>query len=120
MTLENIVPSLEDCRKIPEGSFPNSALVWYSDKEGHFVQSRDPVLAAIICPAPTLAEIMDSLPRPTRDSYGCIRKWISLQRNPENEEWVITYHNENITYSDPNPATAAMRLWERINNKDGE
>lgn len=124
MTLENIVPSLEDCKRIPEGAFKESALVYvhfgFSCQE-YGVACRDNCHHAdVIIPAPTLAEIMDILPRPTLDGCGCIRKWISLQRNPKNEEWVITYHNENITYSDTNPATAALLLWERINNKEGE
>ena len=115
MTLETIVPSLEDCRRIPQGSFPNSVLVWYSDKEGHFVQSRDPVLAAIIVPAPTLAEILAEI--------ADIKKYESTRMTRKTiAGWKMHTHINGYDYSadcDPNPATAALRLWLKLKGVQG-
>lgn len=111
MNLESIVPSLETCRKIPQGSFPNSALVWYSDKEGHFVQSRDPVLAAIICPAPTLAEIMEEIA-----TVGC---FVRVCEVGGNVEYTASLPLSDIEETNTNPATAALRLWFRMKGVQG-
>lgn len=62
--LKDNVPELELCKKIPEGYFEDSALVWAMDEDGmEFVIERDvaaPILD-VIANAPTLEEILFEL-----------------------------------------------------------
>ena len=62
--LKDNVPELELCKKIPEGYFEDSALVWAMDEDGlEFVIERDvavPILD-VIANAPTQEEILFEL-----------------------------------------------------------
>lgn len=114
MNLEQIVPPLEDCQLIPEGSFPDSAFVFVRSNELH----DDPELvlrSALndvdgvydeIHPAPTLAEIMAEIP-------GC---------NCEYDNGVFTVEisvfHTIMKFIDKNPATAALWMWLKIKGKD--
>lgn len=114
MTLENLVPSLEDCERIPAGSFPESALVWVKTHTGKWVVGE----AFLSCgigsrritalehyPAPTLTEILAELPYGTTVMLDAPNMWVCINRDKR----------INITKAD-NPATAALRLWERVND----
>ena len=67
MKLEEIVAPLELCKKIPDGVFAESALIWiYSYGEWWVnVRDYDPSYDALF-PAPTLTEILDAI-----DETGC-------------------------------------------------
>ena len=117
--LEDLVPELELCKKIPEGAFADSAMVWMDD--GHGGKICEPRRYApyqhIIAPAPTLEEIMDELPKynenevslalvPAFNSDGDIRIF--------GEAWSVGYtHKCNVT--DKKSATAALKLWLELN-----
>ena len=70
--LENLVPPLELCKKIPAGEFEDSALVW-EERTGisrnYLVKLREPedisykveLTGVNYFPAPTLEEILDDL-----------------------------------------------------------
>ena len=69
MKLEEIVPPLDLCKKIPEGCFAESALVWITDFVGGKPIAEPRRYAPydhIAAPAPTLAEILDAI-----DKTGC-------------------------------------------------
>lgn len=116
MTLENIVPSIEDCKRIPDGAFNDSALVYvhfgFSCQE-YGVACRDNCHHAdVIIPAPTLAEILaeiNAIPYPAAD-------YVSLRAEPDGR-WKV--HNGVKTAWDKNPATAALRLWMRLKEVQG-
>ena len=60
MRLEDLVPPLELCRKIPKGDFEYSALTWNEGYvKGNFVIEQRGLGRYYICPAPTLQEILD-------------------------------------------------------------
>lgn len=63
--LENIVPSLELCKKIPDGEFEDTALVWIDgntrNPEDVFVEPRRYAIEGTYRPAPTLEEILDAI-----------------------------------------------------------
>lgn len=104
MNLENIVPPLEDCKRIPAGKFTDSLFVWCDDLQGYFVLERPCTWAVTVCPAPTLAEILAELPyeHPYR-----------LQRSDNPAE--IEIDTDICGVANINPATAALRMWERVN-----
>ena len=62
--IENIVPPLELCRRIPAGEFEDTALVWVYDMDGlEMVMPREVVQfeGTKMIDAPTLEEILDAL-----------------------------------------------------------
>ena len=76
-SLENIVPSLELCKKIPAGEFEDSALVWetyyskYSIKpvviDRKTSESTPHEFVENVYPAPTLEEILEAI--------GAVENW---------------------------------------------
>ena len=64
-SLENIVPPLELCKKIPEGEFEDSALVWVDgdlqNPNDIFVEPRRYAVEGTFIQAPTLEEILDEM-----------------------------------------------------------
>ena len=113
--LEDLVPPLELCKKIPQGKFADSALVWMWDLDG------DPGLfprecgicnqygtEIAIAPAPTLAEILEALGAAT--SYHLGDAWLVALCNDSRDNGV----------KDANPATAALRLWLKVFGKETE
>jgi hypothetical protein len=102
MTLENLVPPLELCKKIPAGAFADSALVWMETRTGScVVQAR---ITSEEIPAPTLAEIIVAL---DKAGYWCptcfYRRGI----------WHIDCEDRTIMDAEDkdNPASAALNLW---------
>lgn len=105
MNLENLVPPLKLCKRIPEGAFADSALVW-SRRASRFAPHEWVIPRGYaaevsdIAPAPTLAEIMPECGNPFymwNDGKG----WEVFC--PANLKVLRNY--------DPNPATAALKLW---------
>lgn len=119
MTLENLVPPLEDCKRIPEGSFPESALVWevyhYQYTVAPYVMSRETSestrsAAAVesVFPAPTTDEILSQLPPG------------SVVGNDGDKFFAVgSVGREYIAKTAQTPATAALRLWERVKGVQG-
>ena len=64
-TLERIVPPLDLCKKIPEGEFKDSALVWVDGNTQNpdevFVEPRRYAVDGTHRPAPTLDEILEGI-----------------------------------------------------------
>ena len=103
--LEDLVPPLELCRKIPSGKFDDSALVWW----GHHVYMRSHGDA--VTPAPTLAEIMDARTR-LNTCPLC-----EMLVNIKGEVCGLVENARGVTYftGNKNPATAALKLWLEVN-----
>ena len=114
--LESIVPSLELCKNIPAGEFEDSALVWvYDDVVGFLcrtsgceqihkkewqLEHNHPRKIAIrrksgheIYPAPTLAEILESI--------GEVETWDTMTMTR------ITNGKQNLT-------TTALKRWLEV------
>ena len=101
--LEELVPPMELCRKIPEGCFADSALVWRWNGNNGAVFERDGFPQEKY-PAPTLQEIMKELPDRTS-----IEIWDSYPQ-------FVTFTPElNETPASNNGAEAALRLWLEVN-----
>ena len=115
-TLERIVPPLELCKQIPEGEFEDAALVWvYDDVVGFLcrtsgceqihkkewqLEHNHPRKIAIrrkcgqeIYPAPTLAEILESI--------GEVETWDTMTI------YRITNGKQNLT-------TTALKRWFKV------
>ena len=119
MSLESLVPPLELCQQLLPGDFPESAMVWAYTGNGYEVTSREVwgIVESIFpaLPAPTLAEILEVLPR-FSEPYGVPLMYINSKSigyaNPiENIGIDETEHDENL-------ATAALRLWMRMNGRE--
>ncbi len=118
--LESIVPPLEDCQLIPYITkdrihvyFNDSALVHaYSEPEmGWQILPREMVQFndCPIIPAPTLAEIMDALPKTIDTSILIIYPTF----DDDGDGWEVAY-NEKTNECDNNIIIAALRLWLKI------
>ena len=117
--LENLVPPLELCKRIPEGSFEDSALVWGNPKGWYpclfpDVVSRDCCddPSKVIAPAPTLAEILQALPRRNADLLPvCVTPELTTT-DPDGftDAWACGYRKID-PFVDPRPEVAALRLW---------
>ena len=60
--LESIVPTLELCRRIPQGAFADSALIWFFDGTDWWVNAREfDASSEEEFPAPTTDEILAEL-----------------------------------------------------------
>lgn len=72
--LENLVPPVELCEKIPAGEFLDSALVWVEDEDGiELVMPREVAQYEHdeMIPAPTLEEILESI--------GAVETWDTMR-----------------------------------------
>ena len=131
-TLESIVPPLELCKKIPEGEFEDSALVWvYDDVVGFLcrtsgceqihkkewqLEHNHPRKIAIrrkcgqeIYPAPTLEEIITTLL-----TYGWL---VKIDCRIQLDTFVELYsRTSNTRYTEyaPSACEAALRLWFKV------
>ena len=120
--LEDLVPPLELCKRIPAGEFGNSALVWANNpKAGFQVMSRIFITFDDNCehryegiPAPTLQEILDELAR----MGGCPSLNAILPVN-----WNVVYSIfagwNLICRIGNNAAEAALKLWLEVNRING-
>lgn len=121
MNIEDLVPPLELCQKIPYGEFADSALL-YVVRHGRNGQVFNDVMVREDLdnwsgtenyPAPTLHEILAALP-----PYGkneqilacCVPDWADFDARVFGEHWRVGYTG-NCSINDKNPATAALKLW---------
>ena len=109
--LEKIVPPLELCKKIPDGAFADSALVWGEDSTpvGYMSEvvprPENEDAYGWIYPAPTLAEIMKRLPK-------CVEyRWFDDGFYPSHPKH---YAGD---FADPDPTTAALKLWLELRSE---
>lgn len=113
--LDELVPPLDLCMKIPDGAFVYSALVHARIFTGHIVVvPREAAIENdwdILCSAPTLAEIFAQLPQTSTVT------WFTQEEYP-NEFAVCCYvlqpkprKPKLKSEIDDNPAVAAMKLW---------
>ena len=115
-SLENIVASLELCKKIPDGEFEDSALVWetyyskYSIKpvviDRKTSESTPHEFVENVYPAPTLEEILDALKDITEKPsvyYGKLTK-----------TWVCDSMEYLTQIKDKKGVNAALRLWFKV------
>lgn len=120
MTLEDLVPPLELCKRIPAGEFGESALVYTlvgaRCREGEVfdiivVTTRERGKKVNIqAPAPTLEEILKEL------------AWVTLCDHindaGERDYWCLIASLEDFSSimeeHDNNPAAAALRLWLKV------
>lgn len=129
--LTDLVPPLELCRKIPEGKFKDSALVWLeveipqeNKKEWRVINRTKPIDVChnAKCPAPTLQEILAALP-----PYGkneqilacCVPDWADFDARVFGEHWRVGYTGD-CSINDKNPATAALKMWLKLKGIDHE
>ena len=137
--LENLVPSLELCKKIPAGEFEDSALVWvYDDVVGFLcrtsgceqihkkvwqLERNHPRKITIrrkcgqeIYPAPTLEETMTSL----LNYAGWLLK-IDIRFGLETfVELYSRTSNKHYTEYDPSACAAALRIWLKLKGVEVE
>ena len=129
MKIEDLVPPLELCKKIPAGKFADSALVWtYScDKtitdptverrEDVDFCRRNVVNAPPVYPSPTMAEILIAEPK----IAGIFR--YDPDKKLQKVIWVAEYLSEKcgpVWIHDETPATAALKLWMELNKEEKE
>ena len=115
-TLESLVPPLDLCKKIPEGAFADSALVWCIMQDKVF-GDKPKVIERTLAdtqyfqrdskfPAPTLDEILAALADfGKKATAGCIRD------SQGRHVFSAGYYAGTYTRIDRTPATAALRLW---------
>ena len=118
--LEDLVPPLDLCKKIPEGKFDDSALIWMFDGFDWWVNAREfDATYDDAFPAPTQPEIMEALPK-IDDRENCIAVVPDFPDDGEKrilgEAWVVGYTTKNCA-KDRNSATAALRLWLEMNEE---
>lgn len=119
--IQDLVPPLELCQKIPAGEFANSALYWagmiglkitdvFPKECGNCKNFNIIAEECAVCPAPTLEEIMLEIEK----AGGWCPTAYRL-----NDQWTVDYQEDNedgmndvVEQTDPdNPATAALKLW---------
>ena len=111
--LEDLVPPLELCRKIPKGDFAESAMVWVIKAqeepevwERARTNSIPPIWSKV--PAPTLAEVLTAL-RKLHDRH------VIVEQMENNSLWIVQHNDEFCRDAlDTNPATAALKLWLHV------
>lgn len=118
MNLEDLVPPLALCQKIPAGEFAESALMWFSNYHfgGWHVEKRGFAEAFTdngeLYPAPTLQEIMEVLPHD--DAYNDLLIGYS-KKVAKFTGWHIYYNGDRKRHCyDQNPAAAALKLWLKL------
>lgn len=121
-TLEQFVPPLEECKKIPDGAFADSALVWAYTGNGYEVTSREvwSIVESIFpgISSPTLAEIWNELPTVWNNRF-----LVMLDATNRGKGHQIGYarlidgvldSDGDFCTQDLNPAIAALWLWFRV------
>lgn len=108
MKLEELVPPLKLCKKIPAGEFEDSAFIWINGTvHGRFFDIPNTIPSSIqktISPAPTVTEILKVLWNDYQKPTVCFRNiWYATVVNDYGDE-ITAVDNENA-------ANAALKLW---------
>lgn len=123
--LEALVPPPELCEAIPQGAFADSALIGiYSDGKWIVLPRCKELEALTHAPAPTLAEIMEELPKSIEDDRHH-REFILIRNSlGRHGDWQIGYATifhrgleaSRFAAADPDrPECAALELWLQLN-----
>lgn len=128
MKIEELVPPIDLCKKIPAGEFADSALCWVD--KGHacvlpdcvippeqhpFVELRRYTIQGDEIPAPTLQDLIIAL---SDISYYSIKIYEVF--NEWNVECLVEYGERFVSAdSSYNPATAALKLWLKLKGVEG-
>lgn len=116
--LKSIVPPLKLCRKIPQGEFADSVLVWFFDGTDWWVNVREfDATGEDEYPAPTLPEIMEALDLAGWHCPTCCRQAYEWHVDCADADCEGLPEIYNVNDRN-NPATAAMKLW--LDLKDTE
>ncbi len=120
------VPPVELCAKIPEGEFKDSIFSWvhstvYMPPDGQgtdvlFVtwSHRDDFCLRRICPAPTLDEILEVLPKD--DAYNDLV--INFSTHTKFGGWHVHYPGDRERhFYDKRAVVAAMKLYLKLKGK---
>lgn len=109
MRLEDLVPPLELCKKIPAGCFEDSLFVWRKGYKSTPIslEFREEWTPHEQFPAPTLAEIMEAF----AEKYFYVG-----HACPPGKSWVVASKREGGAF-DANPATAALKLYLEVMEK---
>lgn len=117
MKLEDLVPPLKLCQKIPVGEFEDSALLWvecckYTECRV-FRRNKTVEVDFRNVPAPTLQEIMADLAKFTSTPTVYFRN---------NRDWIAsTAVAWNVTeVIEENPVNAALKLWLKMKGVESE
>lgn len=116
--LDDLVPPLDLCKRIPAGEFADSAFCWIDvghtcvlpidviPPERHpFIELRRYTIQGDEIPAPTLAEILEKLP-----SHYKVRMKYS-----RDEKLVFSVFAGEEIERDMNAASAALKVWLNLN-----
>lgn len=121
--LETIVPPLELCKRMPDGAFADSALIWMFDGFDWWVNAREfDATYDEAFPAPTLPEIMEALPKidNKENSLAVVPDFPDDgEKRIFGEAWEVGYTTKNCA-KDRNSATAALKLWLELNERKEE
>lgn len=108
--LENLVPSLELCKKIPAGEFTDTVLVWVDGNLQNqldvFVEPRRYAIDGTYRPAPPLEEIRRELRNLSIVFYNN-KIIVSCKIDPE------TWVSETV-FPGEHDADAALRIWLKM------
>lgn len=112
--LDDLVPPLDLCKRIPAGEFEDSVFVWWGAcvypriKPGGGMHMDEIWHKRDTIPAPTLAEILERLP-----SHYKVR-----MKYPRDDKLVYSVFGGGIIESDMNAASAALKVWLKLNVKE--
>lgn len=127
MTIENLVPSFETCKKAKELGFPQDTQFWYDTNKNlyHFedIYNAENNLFCGAIAAPTLHETLDKLPAivEDEDKGDCCLYVGKLLNAPQ---CCVSYTPRDMFATDLynianlNPAQAALQLWIKL-KKEG-
>ena len=121
--LDELVPPLDLCQRIPPEAFADSALVRARIFTGHIVVvPREAAIENdwdILCSAPTLKEILKALPSQNRDKLPlCITPDFPDDGPGEfGDAWACGYRKYGCIIETA-PETAALKLWLSLNAKE--
>lgn len=100
--LEDLVPPLELCRKIPPGEFKDTALIWFFDGYSWWVNATEfDAQPEKAYPAPTWQEIME----------GLNEDMSSIEYRDSSPHWVVHSPLTDKTPAGDNAAEALLRYW---------
>jgi len=109
MSLESLVPPLELCQQLQPGDFPESVMVWCMvgiSNPQYKVAVRSPKRYHNSIPAPTLEEILNSIEKIDGITFA---------------KGGIYYAKKQVlieSFYYPTNATAALRIWLRLNGRE--
>lgn len=114
MSLESLIPPLALCQQLKPGDFQESALVW------HKFGISGPKWGVSVRYAYQIHKEAASAPTSDEIKADLSRRHTVYARTLTDGRTTVTVHVEgkDISEIDANPATAALRLWMRVNGRE--